>query len=160
MGNAKFDEFARPIDDRYLEDYTEGARYSFGEESVNADEIMEFARRYDPQSIHTDPEAAAAGPFGGLIASGWQTCALTMRTVCEGPLRDSGSIGSPGLEYLKWNAPVRPGDALTITLDVRDTGLSSSGKVGKLRWQWRVHNQHGALVLDTIATVLFDLAAE
>ncbi|MAY25690.1 MAG: MaoC family dehydratase [Polycyclovorans sp.] len=141
-------------------DFTPGQTLTLGPVSLSEAEIIDFARLWDPQPFHTDPQWAANSRWKGLIASGWQTCALTMRTVCEGPLRDSGSIGSPGLEYLKWNAPVRPGDALTITLDVRDTGLSSSGKVGKLRWQWRVHNQHGALVLDTIATVLFDLAAE
>ncbi|MFD2393796.1 MaoC/PaaZ C-terminal domain-containing protein [Dietzia aerolata] len=95
MQNQTYDEFTTPIDDRYLEDYTEGARYSFGEESVNADEIMEFARRYDPQSIHTDPEAAAAGPFGGLIASGWQTAALMMRLFADNYLTSVASLASP-----------------------------------------------------------------
>ena len=124
MGNAKFDEFARPIDDRYLEDYTEGARYSFGEESVNADEIMEFARRYDPQSIHTDPEAAAAGPFGGLIASGWQTAALMMRLFADNYLTSVASLASPGIDELRWVRPLRPGDRLTLLCET--TGVRPS----------------------------------
>lgn len=140
-------------------DFSPGQTLTLGPVSLSEDEIINFAKLWDPQPFHTDPEWAANSRWKGLIASGWQTCALTMRTVCEGPLLNSGSIGSPGLEYLKWTAPVRPGDALTITLDVLDTGVSSSGKVGKLRWQWRVHNQHKVLVLDTTATSLFDLGA-
>ncbi|GLB64529.1 acyl dehydratase [Dietzia sp. NCCP-2495] len=124
MGNAKFDEFARPIGDRYLEDYTEGARYSFGEESVNADEIMEFARRYDPQSIHTDPEAAAAGPFGGLIASGWQTAALMMRLFADNYLTSVASLASPGIDELRWVRPLRPDDRLTLICET--TGVRPS----------------------------------
>ena len=124
MGNAMFDEFARPIDDRYLEDYTEGARYSFGEESVNADEIMEFARRYDPQSIHTDPEAAAAGPFGGLIASGWQTAALMMRLFADNYLTSVASLASPGIDELRWVRPLRPDDRLTLICET--TGVRPS----------------------------------
>ena len=124
MGNAKFDEFARPIDDRYLEDYTEGTRYSFGEESVNADEIMEFARRYDPQSIHTDPEAAAAGPFGGLIASGWQTAALMMRLFADNYLTSVASLASPGIDELRWVRPLRPDDRLTLICET--TGVRPS----------------------------------
>ncbi|NLD85036.1 MAG: MaoC family dehydratase [Actinomycetales bacterium] len=124
MGNAMFDEFARPIDDRYLEDYTEGARYSFGEESVNANEIMEFARRYDPQSIHTDPEAAAAGPFGGLIASGWQTAALMMRLFADNYLTSVASLASPGIDELRWVRPLRPDDRLTLICET--TGVRPS----------------------------------
>ncbi|WP_029888930.1 MaoC/PaaZ C-terminal domain-containing protein [Polycyclovorans algicola] len=138
-------------------DFSPDQTLTLGPVSLSEAEIINFARLWDPQPFHTDPEWATKSRWKGLIASGWQTCALTMRTVCEGPLLDSGSIGSPGLEYLKWTAPVRPDDALTITLDVLGTGVSSSGKVGKLRWQWRVHNQDRVLVLDTIATSLFDL---
>ena len=124
MDNAEFDEFSTAIDDRYLEDYTEGARYSFGEESVNADEIMEFARRYDPQSIHTDPEAAAAGPFGGLIASGWQTAALMMRLFADNYLTSVASLASPGIDELRWVRPLRPDDRLTLICET--TGVRPS----------------------------------
>lgn len=124
MDNAEFDEFSTAIDDRYLEDYTEGTRYSFGEESVNADEIMEFARRYDPQSIHTDPEAAAAGPFGGLIASGWQTAALMMRLFADNYLTSVASLASPGIDELRWVRPLRPDDRLTLICET--TGVRPS----------------------------------
>ena len=124
MDNAEFDKFSTAIDDRYLEDYTEGARYSFGEESVNADEIMEFARRYDPQSIHTDPEAAAAGPFGGLIASGWQTAALMMRLFADNYLTSVASLASPGIDELRWVRPLRPDDRLTLICET--TGVRPS----------------------------------
>lgn len=140
-------------------DFHPGQVLTLGPVSLTESQIIDFARQWDPQPFHTDPEWAANSRWKGLIASGWQTCALTMRTVCEGPLLNSGSIGSPGLEYLKWTAPVRPDDQLTITLTVLDTGVSSSGAVGKLRWQWHVTNQDQVLVLDTTATSLFDLTA-
>ena len=124
MTNETFDEFSTPIDNRYLEDYTEGARYSFGVESVNAEEIMEFARRYDPQSIHTDPEAAADGPFGGLIASGWQTAALMMRLFADYYLTSVASLASPGIDELRWVRPLRPGDRLTLQCET--TGVRPS----------------------------------
>lgn len=124
MSDAQFDTFSTAIDDRYLDDYTEGARYRFGEESVDAEEIMEFARRYDPQSIHTDPEAAAAGPFGGLIASGWQTAALMMRLFADNYLTANASLASPGIDELRWVRPVRPGDRLTLICET--TGVRPS----------------------------------
>ncbi len=124
MTDQQFDEFDTSVDDRYLEDYTEGGRYRFGEESVNAEEIMEFARRYDPQSIHTDPEAAAAGPFGGLIASGWQTAALMMRLFADNYLTSVASLASPGIDELRWVRPLRPDDKLTLLCET--TGVRAS----------------------------------
>ena len=124
MTDQQFDEFDTSVDDRYLEDYTEGGRYRFGEESVNAEEIMEFARRYDPQSIHTDPEAAAEGPFGGLIASGWQTAALMMRLFADNYLTSVASLASPGIDELRWVRPLRPDDKLTLLCET--TGVRAS----------------------------------
>lgn len=124
MTDQQFDEFDTPLDDRYLEDYAEGGRYRFGEESVNAEEIMEFAHRYDPQSIHTDPEAAAAGPFGGLIASGWQTAALMMRLFADNYLTSVASLASPGIDELRWVRPLRPDDRLTLLCET--TGVRAS----------------------------------
>lgn len=114
MTAEQYDTFDTPVDDRYLDDYQEGRTYRFGEESVDAEEIMEFARRYDPQSIHTDPEAAAHGPFGGLIASGWQTAALMMRLFADNYLTAVASLASPGIDELRWVRPLRPGDRLTL----------------------------------------------
>ena len=124
MTDEQFDTFTTAIDDRYLDDYAEGARYRFGEESVDAEEIMEFARRYDPQSFHTDPQAAAAGPFGGLIASGWQTAALMMRLFADNYLTHVASLASPGIDELRWVRPLRPGDRLTLICET--TGVRPS----------------------------------
>jgi acyl dehydratase len=152
MDNTDFDEFATPIDDRYLDDYTEGGRYRFGEESVDAEEIMEFARRYDPQSIHTDPVAAADGPFGGLIASGWQTAALMMRLYADNYLTSVASLASPGIDELRWVRPLRPGDRLTLVCET--TGVRPSRSKpdrGILTTDVVLLNQDGEQVLTATA---------
>jgi acyl dehydratase len=98
---------------RYWEDFVVGETVELGSYEVTREEILEFARRYDPQPFHVDEEAAAAGPFGGLAASGWHTAAMFMRLFVDGLLLSSASMGSPGIEELRWTAPVRPGDLLT-----------------------------------------------
>jgi acyl dehydratase len=110
--------FSRPIDDRYFEDYVEGDVHSFGSIAVDADEIVSFAKRFDPQDFHTDPEAAKRTPFGGLIASGWHTAGLMMRLFLEHYLTHVASLGSPGLDELRWVKPVRPGDELSLRVTV------------------------------------------
>lgn len=152
MDDKAYDEFATPIGDRFLDDYTEGAKYRFGEESVDADEIMEFARRYDPQSIHTDPEAAAEGPFGGLIASGWQTAALMMRLFADNYLTSVASLASPGIDELRWVRPLRPGDRLTLVCET--TGVRPSRSKpdrGVLTSDVTLINQDGEPVLTATA---------
>ncbi len=139
-------------------DFRAGQAIELGPIAVSDAEIVEFARRWDPQWFHTDPARARESRWHGLIASGWHTCAIAMRAVVEQLLRDSESIGSPGLAYLKWPAPVRPGDALTLRLDVLETRTSSSGRIGSVRWRWQLVNQAGAIALDTEATSLFELA--
>src|SRR5262245_30155594 len=124
---------------------------------VTAAEIIEFANRYDPQPFHIDAAAAQASRWRGLIASGWHTCSIAMRMVVDHVLKDSESMGSPGLEYLKWPNPVRAGDELRMRLHVLETSLSKSGRVGIVRWQWTLLNQNDAPVLDLIATSLFSL---
>ena len=118
--------FAHPIDDRYFEDYVEGEVYRFGSIAVTADEIVDFARRYDPQNFHTDPEAARRSPFGGLIASGWHTAGLMMRLFADHYLTHVGSLASPGLDELRWLKPVRPGDTLSIRVTVLKAAASKS----------------------------------
>jgi acyl dehydratase len=110
--------FSRPIDDRYFEDYVEGDVHAFGSIAVDADEIISFAKRFDPQDFHTDPEAAKRTPFGGLIASGWHTSGLMMRLFFEHYLTHVASLGSPGLDELRWVKPVRPGDQLSLRVTV------------------------------------------
>ena len=140
-------------------DLTPGRSITVGPATVTEHEVLAFARDYDPQWFHVDPESAARGPWKGLIASGWQTCAIAMRLVVTQILAGSESFGSPGLAYLKWEHPVRPGDVLYVTLDVKERRVASSKPtLGIVRWRWRVRNQLAAVVLDLEATSLFDLA--
>ena len=111
---------------RWLEDYEVGSTGTYGPLQVDQQEIVDFARQYDPQPFHVDPEAAAAGPFGGIIASGWHTCALMMRLLAQEYLSPASSLGSPGIDELRWLRPVRPGDLLTLRATVRDARLSRS----------------------------------
>lgn len=127
---------------------------------VTEAEIIDFAKRFDPQWFHTDPARTAASRWGGVIASGWHTCALAMRLAVDGPLAESESFGSPGLAYLKWGNPVRPGDQLRLRAEVIETRRSASKPdLGILRWRWRMLRQSGEEVLDLEATSLFDLSA-
>lgn len=121
-------------------------------------DILEFAQRYDPQWFHVDATASADGPYGGLIASGFQTCCVGMRLAVDGFLADSESFGSPGLAYLKWLAPVRPNDSLSLRITVLEHRRSSKNTdIGVLRWRWEILNQQRASVLELEATSLFDL---
>jgi acyl dehydratase len=125
---------------------------------LTQDELLRFARDWDPQWFHTEPEAAEAGPFQGLIASGWQTCGIAMRLIADAVLAGSESYASPGLAYVKWPHPVRPGDALSVRATVLQVRRSSSQPhLGLLRWRWQLFNQAGREVLDLEATSLFDL---
>lgn len=115
-------DFRTPGTDRWLEDYTVGDVREYGTITLREDDIVDFARRYDPQSIHTDPGWAADGPFGGLIASGIQTLGVFMRLYADHYLTRCGSLASPGVDEVRWPRPVRPGDALRLrveTLEVR-----------------------------------------
>jgi acyl dehydratase len=110
--------FSHAIDDRYFEDYVEGDVHTFGSIAVEADEIIVFAKRFDPQGFHADPEAAKKTPFGGLIASGWHTAGLMMRLYVEHYLTNVASLASPGIDELRWFKPVRPGDRLSVRVTV------------------------------------------
>lgn len=126
---------------------------------VSEEEILQFANAYDPQWFHTDVEAASQGCFGGLIASGWQTCGIAMKLLVPVALAGSESFASPGLKYVKWPNPVRPNDQLALRATVLDARRSSSRPtLGILHWRWQLFNQDGAEVLDLEATSLFDLS--
>jgi acyl dehydratase len=121
-------------------------------------ELLQFARAYDPQWFHTDADAAADSPFGGLIASGWHTCSIAMRLVVGAALAGSESFASPGLEHVRWPNPVRPGDALRLVADVIEVRRSEKRPtLGILRWRWRLFNQRELVVLDAEVTSLFKL---
>ena len=121
-------------------------------------ELLAYARQYDPQWFHTDPGRAEQGPFGGLIASGWQTCGIAMRLVALAALEGSESFASPGLSYVKWLHPVRAGDDLRLRATVIETRVSQNKPhLGLLRWRWQLYNAAGTEVLDLEATSLFDI---
>jgi acyl dehydratase len=108
--------------------------------------------------FRTNPVAAIGGRFGGLIASGWHTCGIAMRLVADAALHDSESFASPGLAYVKWPYPVRPGDQLSLRASVLETRHSiSQPTLGILRWRWDMFNQTDIQVLELEATSLFDL---
>jgi acyl dehydratase len=131
-----------------------------GPYEVTEHELLAFAGQYDPQWFHTDAEAAAQGRFGGLIASGWHTCGIAMRLVAQAALAGSESFASPGLDYVKWPHPVRPGDQLSLRATVVETRRSRSQPgLGILRWRWQLFSAQGREVLDLQATSLFDLGA-
>jgi len=139
-------------------DLTPGRVIELGPTTLTEQEIVDFARAYDPQWFHTDPARAAASPWEGVIASGWQTCAVAMRLAVLKVLNGSESIGSPGLAYLKWEAPVRPGDPLHLRLTVLERRTASSKpSLGIVRWRWQLFNQRDEGVLDLEATSFFDL---
>ena len=141
-------------------DLTPGRSITVGPATISEEQVLAFARDYDPQWFHVDPERAKSGAWKGLIASGWQTCGVAMRLVVTQILADSESFGSPGLAYLKWEHPVRPGDVLYVTVDVKERRVATSKPtLGIVRWRWRMRNQLAAVVLDLEATSLFDLAA-
>jgi acyl dehydratase len=144
--------FATGVDERYFEDYVPGLCAEYGPIAVEESEIIAFARRYDPQDIHVDPVRAAGGPFGGLIASGWQTVGLMMRLYVEHYLSSVASLASPGVDELRWVAPVRPGDALSIRVTVREARRSRSRPDrGLVHTFIEVKNQHGAIVATMLA---------
>ena len=130
-----------------------------GSRAVTEAEIIEFARRYDPQFFHIDPERARNSRWNGLIASGWMTCSIAMELAVKSVLADSESIGSPGVESLKWLNPVRPGDELHLRMEVLESRASRSGSVGIIKWRWvLLTTQAQVPVLELTATSLFQLA--
>jgi len=141
-----------------FDEFHAGQVLTYGPATLSQDEMLAFARAYDPQWFHVDVERAKTSRWQGLIASGWQTCGVAMRLAAEGALRGSESFGSPGLDYLKWPAPVRAGDALTLFAEVLEVRRSErQPTLGILRWRWRLHNQHDVVVLELVANSFFDL---
>jgi acyl dehydratase len=141
---------------RYFEDFKIGEVTEIGPVRVSEEEIVEFASRYDPQPFHIDPEAARSSPFGGLIASGWHTTALFMGMFVRGILLDSASMGSPGVEEIRWTAPVRPGDTLTARTTITDVQPSETNpKRGTVFTTNEVFNQNGERVMTLRARGFF-----
>lgn len=138
-----------PRTPRYFwEDFPVGQRIQHGGMPVSHEAVLEFARQFDPQPFHLDEEAARAGLFGGLCASGWHTCAMAMRMMCDAYLLESASLGSPGIDQLRWLKPVFPGDMLSLHMEVLEARpMASKPHVGLVKSRWEIHNQHGEPVL-------------
>ena len=132
----------------YFEDFKVGDTAPMGEKVVDKDEMIAFAKAYDPQPFHTDEAAAKQSFFGGLIASGWHTCAMVMRMMVDSYLSDAASLGSPGVENVRWLKPVRPGDTIRAQRQVVETRASQSKpEIGIVKSRWEVFNQDGEVVM-------------
>jgi acyl dehydratase len=144
----------------FWEDFTPGRVFETATRTLTQEDIIRFAREYDPQPFHTDPEAARATPFGGLIASGWQTCSVTMRLMCDGYLLETSCVGSPGLEELRWLKPVRPGDSLRLkTTVIEATPSTKQPNRGTVLFRWDTLNQNGEVVASMRGRQMFLLRA-
>lgn len=144
--------FNPPIDDRYFEDYLPGSIYEFGSILVEEQDILDFARHFDPQAFHLDPARAREGPFGGLIASGWHTAALTMRLLVDHYISAVAGMGSPGSGPIRWLEPVRPGDVLSIRVTVvKAVKHRSKPDRGIVTSLVETINQHGEVVMTRTA---------
>ena len=140
----------------YLDDFKTGEVREFGRYVVSREEIIDFATRYDPQPFHVDEVAAKSSPYEGLIASGWMTCAIAMRMVCDGYLLQTASLGSPGVDQIRWLQPVRPGDVLRMRVTVREVKPSrSKPNCGIARTGWELLNQRDETVLTSEGMGMF-----
>ena len=140
-----------------FQDFVPNRVFRAGPREVGEEEIVEFARRYDPQPFHVDRAKASAGRWGGLISSGWMTCSIAMELAVHNLLDGSNSIGSPGVEQVQWEKPVRPGDRLTLLVTVLESRVSSSKRTGIVRWRWELYSQADVRVLSLVATSLFEI---
>ncbi len=151
-------DFATAIADRYFEDYVPGAVYEYGYASVSEADILAFAERFDPQPIHVDSRYAGTGPFGGLIASGWHTAGIAMRLIADHYLSRVASLASPGVDELRWPAPVRPGDSLRLRTEIVAARRSQSKPDrGLVRTRAELLNQDDQIVLSLVAMNLLRL---
>jgi acyl dehydratase len=144
--------FNPPADDRYFEDYVPGSTYEFGSIRVEAEEMIGFARRYDPQPIHVDPEAAGKSVFCGIIASGWFTAALAMRLLVDHYVSSVAAMGSPTAGEVSWLKPVRAGDEISIRVKILEARRSNSKPDrGIVKASVDVLNQHNEVVMTRAA---------
>jgi acyl dehydratase len=134
---------------RVLEDFAVGQKFGSARARIDAEQVKRFAAEFDPQPFHLDEAAAERSLFKGLSASGWHTCAMVMRMNCDAYLLDSTSLGSPGIDSLKWTAPVRPGDTLRVRFMILEARpMKSRPHVGLVRSRWEVFDQRDERVLE------------
>jgi acyl dehydratase len=140
----------------YWEDFHAGQSLSYGSATISREDILDFARQFDPQPFHLDEEAAARTHFGGLVASGWHTASLLQRMLVENLLNRSSCMGSPGVTALRWLKPVRPGDTLTVRHEVvRTTRHPHRREMGFVDSRCEVSNQAGEVVMRLEFAALF-----
>jgi acyl dehydratase len=138
-----------------FEDVVAGSVTEMGPRLITAEEIVAFAAEFDPQPMHLGDEGGRAAGLGGLIASGWHTCAILMRMIVDGFLRDAASMGSPGVEEVRWLKPVRPGDRLTARRSVVETRVSKSRpEMGFVKFRFEVLNQSGDVVMELTSPLM------
>ena len=148
--------FTHPPASRFFEDYVPGDVHELGPMTMSEAEIIEFARRFDPQYIHVEREAAERGPYHGLIASGWHTASATMRVLVDEFLPRGASLGSPGIDQLRWKLPVRPGDELRVRVTINESIPSrSKPDRGVVKSLIEVLNASGQVVMSLDALNLF-----
>lgn len=140
----------------YLEDFKSGDEKEFGRYEVTSKEIVEFAKKYDPQPFHLDEELGRQTHFGGLVASGWHTCAMTMKMVVDEMAGQSTSLGSPGVNKIRWLKPVRPGDVLRVQASVGEVRPSQSRpEMGSVEIGHKALNQDNQVVMTMTAIALY-----
>ncbi|HVG51500.1 MAG TPA: MaoC family dehydratase [Xanthobacteraceae bacterium] len=139
----------------YFEDFAAGQVAEYGDMLVTAEDIKDFASQFDPQPMHLDEEAAKATIVGGLCASGWHTCAMMMRIIADGFLLNSSSMGSPGIDEIRWLAPVRPGDRLRVRSSIIETSEPRSRPdFGFVKTKFEVLNDAGTVVMHAITNLM------
>ena len=140
----------------YWEDFNVGERMVLGTKTFTEEEIIRFAKEFDPQPFHVDKEKAEQSFFGGIIASGWHTCGVAMRLMCDAYLNESASIGSPGVDNIRWLKPVRPGDTLRAERVILESRASSSKTdIGIVKSRWEMFNQHNEMVMSMEGISMF-----
>lgn len=141
---------------KYYEDFLVGEVYDYGGRTVSAQDIIRFAREFDPQTFHVDPQAAKDTAFGGLVASGWHTSALAMRMMVDGLLEGAATMASPGIDEIRWLKPVRPGDTLRVRAEITDKIPSKTRPDrGLIKFRQTIRNQDGEAVMTMISMAFF-----
>ena len=139
----------------YLEDFSTDWTAEYGPRRVTREEIISFAAQFDPQPMHLDEEAARHTMLGGLAASGWHTCAIMMKMIADGLLLDTASMGSPGVNELRWLAPLRPGDDLLLEVDVSEARISKSRpQTGIVTLKGTVRNAGGEALCEMVSPII------
>ena len=143
---------------KYFEDFHAGQVFDCGSRVVTQEEIIVFARQFDPQPFHIDPGAAAKSHFGGVVASGWHSGSIAMRMAADAVLLDSSCMGSPGMESLRWLKPLRGGDTVSTKFRILEAELSRTRPDrGKVKVGLELYNQNGELLMDAVATQFYGL---